>query len=79
LKNDIYRLTVAVEGRGWTAQLRNALTAVEFGKSASIPVFVTRARGASPSAVVILTARSESDPAKTATATCPVSGPKPSP
>ncbi len=79
LKSDIYRLTVAVEGAGWTAQLRNALAAVEFGKSASIPVFVTRSQSASSTAVVILTARSESDPAKTATATCQVSGPKPSP
>ncbi len=70
LNNDIYRLSVSVEGAGWTAQLRNALAAVPFGQSAAIPVYVTRAPDAAPSATVILTARSESDPSKTATATC---------
>jgi M6 family metalloprotease-like protein len=74
LKDDIYRLTVSVEGAGWSAQLRNALAAVPFGQSANIPVYVTRAPGASSSAVVTLTAKSESDPAKTATATCQVKG-----
>jgi M6 family metalloprotease-like protein len=72
LNNDIYRLTVSVEGTGWTAQLRNALAAVAFGKSAAVPVHVTRAPGASASAVLTLAVRSESDPAKSATATCPV-------
>ena len=36
LNNDIYRLSVSVEGAGWTAQLRNALAAVEFGGSAPL-------------------------------------------
>ena len=72
LNDDIYRLSVSVEGAGWTAQLRNALAAVAFGKSAAIPVYVTRAPGAAPSAAVTLTARSESDPSKTAAATCQV-------
>lgn len=73
LNNDIYRLSVSVSGDGWTAQLRNALTAVEFGKSASIPVFVSRNSSAASTATVTLTAQSESDPAKTATAVCKVS------
>ena len=72
LDNDIYRLTVSVEGAGWTAQLRNALAAVPFGQSAAIPVYVVRAPGAASSATIALTARSESDPSKTATATCQV-------
>jgi M6 family metalloprotease-like protein len=72
LGNDIYHLTVSAEGAGWTAQLRNALAAVEFGRSATIPVYVARAPGAAASAVVTLTAQSESDPGKSATATCQV-------
>jgi M6 family metalloprotease-like protein len=72
LDNDIYRLTVSVEGAGWTAQLRNALAAMPFGQSAAIPVYVVRAPGAASSATIALTARSESDPSKTATATCQV-------
>ena len=70
--DDLYRLSVSVDGAGWTAQLRNALAAVEFGKSASVPVYVTRTPGAASSAVVTLTAKSETDPSKTATAICKV-------
>jgi M6 family metalloprotease-like protein len=70
LDSDIYRLSVTVDGAGWSAQLQNALAAVEFGQSKTIPVFVTA--GAAPSATITVTATSESDPTKTATATIPV-------
>jgi hypothetical protein len=73
LNNDIYRVTATVEGQGWTAQLQNALAAVKFGDSASLPVFISRSSGAASSAKVTLKAQSESDPSKTATATCTVS------
>jgi M6 family metalloprotease-like protein len=64
---DIYRLSVAVEGDGWSAKLQNGLAAVEFGEEASVPVFVTP--GKSANATVRLTATSESDRSKTSTAT----------
>jgi hypothetical protein len=67
---DVYRLSVAVQGAGWSAQLSNALAAVKIGEAQSIPVFVTRAAGSVSTATVTLTAVSESDRAKVATAEC---------
>ncbi|HYW48880.1 MAG TPA: hypothetical protein VE959_38810 [Bryobacteraceae bacterium] len=67
---NIYRLSAAVYGAGWSAQLRNALAAVKSGESQTVAVYVTRAAGSAPSATVTLKAASESDPAKTATAAC---------
>jgi hypothetical protein len=70
LTTDIYRLSVSVDGAGWTAQIPNALTAVEFGKTASIPVHLYAAPGTTGSTpTVTLMAKSESDPSKSATAT----------
>jgi M6 family metalloprotease-like protein len=63
LTSDVYRLSVAAEGAGWSAYLQNALVAVETGKSATIPVHVARAPGAKPGRVVV-TAASESDSTK---------------
>ena len=71
---DIYRLTVAVDGQGWTSSLQNALAAVKFGASATVPVLVAQGAGSAASATVTLKAVSESDPAKTATATWTVRG-----
>jgi M6 family metalloprotease-like protein len=65
LRNDVYRLSVALEGEGWTAHLRSALVAIEAGKSAIVPVHVNRAPGAKPGRIVV-TAVSESDPSKRA-------------
>ncbi len=72
LTSDIYRLSVSVEGQGWSAQLQNALAAVKFGESQSVPVFVSHAVGSAASATVTLKAVSESDPTKVATAKCTV-------
>jgi hypothetical protein len=69
LRSDIYRLSVSVDRPGWSAQLQNALAAVKFGASITVPVHVRRAPGSEASATVMLTATSESDPTKTATAT----------
>jgi M6 family metalloprotease-like protein len=63
--SDIYRLSVSVEGAGWSAQLQNALATAKFGQSVSIPVYVTP--GSAPSATVTVTATSESDPNAKAT------------
>jgi hypothetical protein len=59
LASDIYRVTVTAEGRGWAADVPNALIAVKAGESARIPVHVTRGSG---SGKVTLVAVSESDP-----------------
>lgn len=76
LNNDIYRLSVSMEGQGWSAQIQNALVAVKFGDSKTVPVYVTRIPGSAASATVTLKAWSESDPTMTAVATCQVSVPK---
>ena len=67
--SDVYRLSVSVEGAGWTAKLQNALTAVPFGANKPVAVYVEASGAASPTAVVKLTATSESDPTKTSTVT----------
>jgi len=63
LKSDVYRVSAVVEGSGWTAQLPNALVAIEAGKSATVPVHVTRSSGARTGRLTV-TVASESDPAK---------------
>ena len=68
LSGDVYRLSVSVEGQGFSARLPNALAAVKFGESVAVPLVVVKEPGASGSARVILTAVSESDPSKTSTA-----------
>jgi hypothetical protein len=73
LNSDIYRLSVSIEGKGWTAQLLNGLAAVEFGKSQQVTVYVSPEEGSVRSTAVTLRAMSESDPSKTATATVKVS------
>ena len=74
LNSDVYRLKAEVQGKGWTAQLPNALAAVDFGKQELVAVNAVRASGGDRLAKVKLTATSESDPTKTVTATCPVIG-----
>ena len=73
VNSDVYRLSVSVEGEEWTAQLLNALAAVEFGGSQKVTVYVSHRAGGAPSAKVTLRAKSESDPSKTAAATVKVS------
>ncbi len=71
VRSDVYRLRASSED-GWTATLPNALSSVESKHHKSVPVYVTRGSGASKASEVTLTAVSESDPSKTATATCAV-------
>ena len=69
LDSDVYRLSVSVEGKGWSARLLNALAAVKAGESQPVTVYMSRDdRKSARSARVILRATSESDPSKTATA-----------
>lgn len=73
LESDIYRLAVSIDGEGWSAQLLNALAAVEFGGSQTVTVYVSRESGSSATAAVTLMATSESDPSKTATTSVQIS------
>ncbi|MFF5207057.1 M6 family metalloprotease domain-containing protein [Streptosporangium sp. NPDC000396] len=74
LTSDVYRLSATVEGRGWTVSLPNQLATAEFGKQAPVAVNAQQAPGGSRLAKVTLTATSESDPSRTAQATCHVIG-----
>jgi hypothetical protein len=66
--DDIYRLSVSAEGPGWSAQLRNALAAPKPGESQRVEVVL--AKGTAPKAAITLRAQSESDPSRSATASC---------
>ncbi|KAI1305109.1 hypothetical protein F5Y03DRAFT_164342 [Xylaria venustula] len=72
LTSDVYRLSAKVDGRGWRVELPNQLAAAEFGKKTVVDVAVGAAADAKNSAVVTLTATSESDPGISATAKCQV-------
>lgn len=72
LNSDVYRLSATVNGAGWAAKVPNALAVAEFGRYVDIPVYAKRTGSGPNSATVRLTATSESDPTKTATATCTV-------
>jgi hypothetical protein len=72
LNGDIYRLSAAATGQGWSAELPNALAAVKFGESQPVAVHVSRAGRGNAAGSVTLKAVSESDPSKSATASCSV-------
>ena len=73
LNSDVYRLSVSVEGKGWTAKLLNGLAAVEAGDSQSVTVYVFTEESSADQATVTLHAVSESDPSKSANAVVKVS------
>ncbi|WP_431772255.1 M6 family metalloprotease domain-containing protein [Streptomyces cucumeris] len=68
--SDVYRLSATTAGRGWSAWLPNRLATAEAGSSVDVNVAVSAKKGADRHGTVLLTARSESDPRKTATARC---------
>ncbi|PJJ63641.1 peptidase M6 [Compostimonas suwonensis] len=73
--SDVFRLSADAVGRGWTAELDNELATSKDGESISVPVYALREEeNASVQATVVLTATSESDPTKKATAECVVTG-----
>ncbi|KAI1280239.1 hypothetical protein F5Y07DRAFT_338313 [Xylaria sp. FL0933] len=72
LTTDVYRLSAKVDGRGWRVELPNELAAAQYGKGAVVNVAVGAAADAKSSAVVTLTATSESDPKVSASAKCQV-------
>jgi hypothetical protein len=74
LNGDVYRVSATVDGRGWTVELPNALATAKFGDHVQVPVHARKTGSGSHVAQVKLTATSENDPTKKATATCTVVG-----
>ncbi|MFI5841405.1 M6 family metalloprotease domain-containing protein [Catenuloplanes sp. NPDC051500] len=67
---DVYRLSAAIDGRGWRAELPHALTTTSAGGSTTVTVAIDASRGASRTADLTLNATSESDPAVSVTQRC---------
>ncbi|MEU6719269.1 M6 family metalloprotease domain-containing protein [Nonomuraea sp. NPDC046802] len=72
--SDVYRLSATASGTGWSTWLPNALATAKAGQQTTVQVYAKQAPGAAADGTVKLTATSESDPTKTATATCKVTG-----
>ena len=73
--SDVYRVAATSSDAGWTVTLPNALAAAKAGETVQVPVHVLRDNKAddkSTRTTVTLTAKSETDPTKTATQTCAV-------
>ncbi|TWP47989.1 M6 family metalloprotease domain-containing protein [Lentzea tibetensis] len=73
IDGDVYRVSAKAEGSGWSVSVPNVLATAKFGGRVDVPVHAKRDGGAMVSKVT-LTATSESNPARTATASCTVSG-----
>jgi hypothetical protein len=71
---DVYRVSAKVDGRGWTVAVPNALATAGFGQYVQVPVYAKKEGSGPFVANVRLTATSESDPGKKATASCTVIG-----
>jgi M6 family metalloprotease-like protein len=74
LGGDVYRVSATVDSNGWSAWVPNELATAQFGQRVDVPVYAKQDDGGQRLAKVTLTATSESDPAKTSTATCYVVG-----
>jgi hypothetical protein len=72
LNHDIYRLSVAVSGQGWSADLPNALAAMKVGESRPVVIHASHAGRGEATASLTLRAVSESDPSQSAAASCSV-------
>ena len=72
LDGDVYRVSAKAEN-GWTVSVPNALATAKFGGRVDVPVHAQRTGGPIMSKVT-LTAVSESNPGRSATATCTVTG-----
>jgi len=60
---------VCIEGEGWDARISNELVCVEAGKSADLPVWVSKIPGKKGDTSITVTATSESDPGVSSTVT----------
>ena len=66
---DVYRVTATIEGQGWSVDLPSPLAAIRAGQAVDTYAFARHTNTASRDAQITIRAVSESDPAKTATAT----------
>ena len=71
-ESDIYRLSASSSSGDWEITLPNALATAKAGGTTDVEVHATRAAG-NGGTTLTLTARSETDPTKAATASCDVS------
>lgn len=69
---DVYRLSATAQAAGWRAEVPDALATAKVGERTTVNVAVAAGKGAANHSKVTLTARSESDPHKTAQANCTV-------
>ena len=70
--SDIYRLSASSSSADWEITLPNALATAKAGGTTEVEVHATRSSG-DTGTTLTLTARSETDPTKAATASCDVS------
>ena len=70
--SDIYRLSASLSSADWEITLPNALARAKAGGTTEVEVHATRA-SSDTGTTLSLTARSETDPTKAATASCDVS------
>jgi hypothetical protein len=70
LDGDVYRLSATVQGTGWSVSVPNRLASADFGEQVRVAVHAKQDSGGARLGRITLTATSESDPAKTSTATC---------
>jgi hypothetical protein len=70
MRSDIYRLSTEVEGKGWKAELPNALATAEEGKTVTVTVAVGADKDAVRQGKVWLTVTSESDEDVSVTKEC---------
>jgi M6 family metalloprotease-like protein len=70
--SDVYRVSAAVAGSGWTTWLPATVTTAKFGQIVPVQVYVKRSSGGPRRTQVRVTVTSESDPTKTAISTCHV-------
>ena len=72
--SDVYRIVATTTDAGWTTFVPRTVVSAKFGQAAQVQVFAKRAPGTRPGTRIQVTAKSESDPTKSATATCRVLG-----
>jgi hypothetical protein len=70
----VYRVKATVDGRGWNVVVPNQLATAGFGQYVQVPVHAKKDGSGPLVTQVKLTATSESDPTKKATANCTVIG-----
>ena len=70
---DLFRISAAVGESGWNALIDNALADIPAGRTAAIPVRITRPSPTANTAQLVFTAASESDNSKKASATVALS------